>query len=83
MCFDYPVFNLRTRRQLSLRERPLVAMDRTLVAYMELRPEELLEEVAELKRRCRLFQGDFTLLWHNSMLVTRRERRLYSDALAL
>lgn len=83
VCFDYPVFNLRTRRQLSLRERPLVAMDRTLVAYMELRPEELLEEVAELKRRCRLFQGDFTLLWHNSMLVTRRERRLYSDALAL
>jgi hypothetical protein len=81
VCFEYPVFNLRTRSQLSLRERPLVVMDRTLYDYMELSSAEMLEEIAELRRRCRLFDGEFTLLWHNSLLVPRRARRLYEEVL--
>ena len=82
VCSEYPVFNLTTRCGLTLRERPLVAMDRTVLDYQGLREERALEELLELRRRCRLFDGDFTLLWHNSVLQTRRERRLYTDVLA-
>ncbi len=82
VCFEYPVFNLRTHTPLRLRERPLIVMDRTLYGYMELSVAEMLDEIAELRRRCRLFDGEFTLLWHNSLLVPRRARGLYEDALA-
>jgi len=40
-----------------------------------------LKTLAQLRSRCRLFDGDFTLLWHNSRLASGRERRLYIAAL--
>jgi hypothetical protein len=79
VCYEYPAFNLRTRKPLRLVERPLVAMDRTLLDYMGLSERAALEELVELRRRCRLFHGDFTLLWHNSFLLTRRDKRLYRE----
>ena len=82
-CYEYPVFNLRTRQPLELRERPLVVMDRTLLTHQGLGPSRALEVAAELKRRCRRHDGDFTLLWHNSLLLTRQERRLYESVLDL
>jgi hypothetical protein len=81
VCFEYPVFNLSTRRRLRLRERPLVVMDTALLTHAELGSGEALEEIARLKRRCRLFDGDFTLLWHNTRARSPRERRLFEAAL--
>ena len=81
VCFEYPVFNLRTRRVLALRERPLVAMDASLLEYARLSPESATERLLELKRRCRLFGGEFTLLWHNDRLLSRSARRAYDLAL--
>ena len=79
-CFEYPVFNVRTRRPLRLRERPLIVMEQ---AALDLhRPSDALAEIDELKRRCRLFGGDFTLLWHNSRLLSRTERAAYVAALS-
>jgi hypothetical protein len=83
VCFEYPVFDALGRRQLDLRERPLVAMDVSMLSdsYMGLCPERSLEEIDSLATTCRLFQGDFTLLWHNDSLVERWQRRLFSTAL--
>jgi uncharacterized protein DUF7033 len=79
-CFEYPVFNVRTRRPLRLRERPLIVMEQ---AALDLHtPFDALAEIDELKRRCRLFGGDFTLLWHNSRLLSRTERAAYVAALS-
>ena len=81
VCREYPAFDLPAGRRLKLRESPLVAMD---VFAIERPPGEraaALQRFAELKRTCRRFGGEFTLLWHNSHLAARAERELYEAAL--
>lgn len=81
VCFEYPVFNVRTRCALKLRERPLILMEATVLEYMGMKPAQALETARRLGSRCRLYQGDFTLLWHNTRLLTERERALYRQFL--
>ena len=79
---DYPVFHLHERRTLRLRERPLHVMDGTLVTYMRLSPGQGSDAVLEIARQCRRYDGTLTLLWHNSSLVTAREREWYRTMVA-
>ena len=76
---EYPVFNLRTRTRLALKERPLVVMEASLFDYERASREHAKARIAELRERCRAVSGDFTLLWHNSSLLSRRQRRLYEE----
>ena len=76
---EYPVFDLIERRALSLRERPLVAMESSLLSYMKLPIGDASERLVRLSRICRAHDGDFTLLWHGHMLVSREAKRVYAD----
>ena len=76
---EYTVFNLRTRRRLALRERPLVVMESSLFDYERASRERARARISELREQCRAVSGDFTLLWHNSNLLSRRQRRLYEE----
>jgi len=69
-CRDLPVFNLKTREPLRLRERPLIAMDTTLLEskYMELWLEQALKYIEKFTQICRQVNGTFCILWHNSTL---------------
>ena len=67
---DFPVFDLRSRRQLRLREQPLLAMDVTFAQYQGCSPVQTLERLCGLRDEVQRFGGDFTLLWHNSSLNT-------------
>jgi hypothetical protein len=80
-CFDYPAFDLRARRVLPLRERPLVAMEVSFLQYLGLSHEHAFDRMAELKRACRRVGGTFTFLWHNNRLQTARDRALYEAVL--
>ncbi len=80
-CFEYPVFDLLERRPLALRERPLIAMDASLVRYSRLDEDEVVAEVNRLRDRCRRYEGEFVLLWHNDWLYSKRGRRLYDRVL--
>jgi hypothetical protein len=82
-CFEYPVFNLRSRTALQLRERPLVVMETSLFyeRYMSLSGSDALDAIARLSATCRRFGGSFTLLWHNDNLAQRKQKRLYRYAL--
>ncbi len=80
-CYEYPVFNVQSRKALKLRERPLIAMEGTLLEYMNLNREKAAEAMLSLKRRCKLFQGNFTLLWHNNMLIHPADAVLYRSVL--
>jgi hypothetical protein len=81
VCFEYPVFDLEARTELRLRERPLVLMEYSLLRDVGFDPQAILGTVDGLASACRRFGGDFTLLWHNSRLVSRRERRCYEQVL--
>ena len=76
-CYEFPVFNVLTRQELRIRERPLVVMEVALLDRMELSHEETVDSATLLRRRCELFRGDFTLLWHNTRLQTPADRDAY------
>lgn len=78
-CREFPVFNLRTRQILRLRERPLIAMDTTMLAtkYMGLQPEQIIEQIAHFGNICRQYGCDLRLLWHNTNLVEEWQQSLY------
>lgn len=80
-CYEFPVFDLGTRRSLSLRERPLTVMDVSLFSprYLGMRPKEARAVVLELASECRRYDGDFVLLWHNDTLLTAHARRYYAN----
>lgn len=82
-CYEYPVFNLLSRQALKLRERPLIVMEKTLFDYMKVSPDEALELISLLARRCRLFGGSFVFLWHNSQLLTQYDRDFYNRVLRI
>jgi len=77
VCYEYPVFNLKTRQSLKLRERPLIVMEGTLLNYMRLAWEGAYDKILALNAVCRSFGGDFTLLWHNHMLISQQQRYWY------
>jgi hypothetical protein len=77
----YGVFDLEQRQTLPLREHPLIAMDTTLLDYMNLAPADARDRVADLSRTCRRLGGDFSLLVHNSTLYSGARRRWYGNLL--
>ena len=83
VCNEYQVFNLRTSAVLRLWEQPLIVMEGSALdkRYMGLTLEQAWREIVRLKERCKLFDGDFTMLWHNTRLVDERERELYRSIL--
>jgi len=81
VCYEFPVFNLRTGQQLQLRERPLIVMEVTGLQYLRLRMDELCAAIAALAQTTRGFNGDFTLLWHNSSVDSHQLRSCYEAVL--
>lgn len=84
-CFEYPAFDPVAKESLSLRVRPLIAMECTVMAsrYMGLGTgEAALSKFIELKNICRAVGGCFTLLWHNTQFETEPERQIYRNILA-
>jgi hypothetical protein len=69
---EFPVFDLRARRALALRERPLVVMEQALA-----RPADVVPAASA----CRRAGSDLSLLWHNSKLQSRGERAAYEATL--
>lgn len=68
-CFEYPAFNSVTQQMLKTRIRPLVAMECTVIdeVYLGLGNTQAAEaKFLVLKDRCRMLNGCFTTLWHNS-----------------
>ncbi|MGB9898198.1 polysaccharide deacetylase family protein [Thermanaerothrix sp.] len=82
-CREFPVFNIITRKSLYLRERPLIAMDTTLLSqqYMSLQSEQALDRIERLSGICRCLRGTFSLLWHNNSLIEPWQKQLYLEAL--
>ena len=81
-CHEYPMYDLRERRSLNIRQRPLVVMECSVIdsSYMGLGySDSALEKMQSYKSTCRHMGGDYTLLWHNSNLLNEKARELYKD----
>jgi hypothetical protein len=83
-CFEYPAFDPVAQEALSLRIRPLIAMECTVMAsrYMGLGSgDEALAKFVELKNTCSAVGGCFTLLWHNTQLEVDTACQIYQQIL--
>jgi hypothetical protein len=56
-------------------------MDTPTLDRLALPDEALVALIGRLREECRAVAGDFTVLWHNNWLVTRRQRALFEAAL--
>ena len=88
VCYEYPVFNLLTRQRLDLVERPLIVMDATLLGDSDrpggsVSPAAAIAQIVALSDRCRQFDGDFTLLWHNTWLLQESQKAAYQECLGM
>ncbi|MBT4775629.1 MAG: hypothetical protein HOH13_00445 [Crocinitomicaceae bacterium] len=86
-CRDFPVFNVITRKQLSLRELPLSVMDSTFFEKIENgETESVYSEIKSCIELIQKHKGKFVLLWHTNYLnlaVFERHKALYLKVLDL
>jgi peptidoglycan/xylan/chitin deacetylase (PgdA/CDA1 family) len=79
---EYPLFDAEAGRAFGIRERPLVAMDTTLIEYMALAPDAAAEQVIEIVDSSRRAGSDAVILVHNDRLASDRARSWYRDLVA-
>ncbi|MDR1121780.1 MAG: hypothetical protein LBM08_12795 [Dysgonamonadaceae bacterium] len=65
-AIPFHFFDLQANEQTSLLIRPTIIMDTTFTSYLQLQPDEALENIKTLMQECMLSGGDFTMLWHPS-----------------
>ena len=66
-CLPFPVFNVHTRRTLSLVEHPLIMMESALVKDQP-KPDTFFEQAIALANTVKKYRGEYVFLWHNSNL---------------
>lgn len=83
ICYEYPVFNLITGKRLNLIEYPLIIMECSGLdsSYMNLSREEMLTRSNKLKKCCQKYEGNFIILWHNTMFIRDKDVELYKKIL--
>ena len=64
-CYEFSVFNVVTRKQLKLKEYPLLIMDVALF-NQGLSTENAKKNINIIKENVKKFNGNFVFLWHNS-----------------
>ena len=78
--FEYPVFDIDSRRVMPLRERPLHLMDRALAGLDQ---ETALAQINGLRTEVRRHGGTLGVLWHNNIfLESPLELERYMSAIA-
>ncbi len=82
ICYEYSMYDIKRRRPLKLKQRPLIVMDCTIVdkLYEGLGfTQKGKDRINYLKNICKKFNGDFTLLWHNSYFVHPKSKKDYIE----
>ena len=80
-CHEYPAFDPVAQEELSLRIRPLVVMECSVIdnAYLGLGvTESAKDKMTQLKAYCQQVDGTFSLLWHNSYFKKQQLNKIYA-----
>ncbi|MFM2393186.1 MAG: hypothetical protein RLZZ546_1168 [Bacteroidota bacterium] len=81
----HKLYNISERSEFDLEIQPLIAMDVTLTEYQKYTDKEALDVLLDLKRKVDVYNGTFTILWHNAYVTRERERfeKIYLNFLNL
>ena len=78
------MFDLEKRECLNLIQKPLLIMEESMLSnkYLGLKSKkEIFKMIDGLVSTIRFHGGNITLLWHNSSLQTRFNKKLYKEIL--
>ena len=84
-CHPFRMWSWIRREPLDLIQRPLILMESSVLATRFLGlgyTERALSLMLQLKRTCAEFLGEFTVLWHNSHLMTPKDREFFEALIA-
>ena len=73
------------RKRLNIKERPLIVMDCSVMdkRYMNMgATQKAFDYMNNLKSKCKMFNGDFTLLWHNDRFQIKDEINIYEQLIS-
>jgi hypothetical protein len=80
-CSEHSVFDIKTRRSLNIRQRPLMAMDVSFTNYLNYGHKETLTSIEEMANNVRAVNGTLILLWHQDSLVRPADKKFYNQLL--
>lgn len=83
-CHEYPMYDLVNRKPLKLLQRPLIVMESSVIEQPDMEAAYGMEALALMqhyKRICHQFNGNFTLLWHNSYFENQTDKDMYCEVI--
>ena len=80
-CKSYKPFNYQKDSSSKIIIQPLIIMEGSLLGYSQLSDAEFKKSINYYINTCKLVDGCFTLLWHNSDLCS-RNKKLFSYSLS-
>lgn len=77
------LYDLKNSQTTQVQELPLIVMETTYFgkSYLNLKNEEILNHMKDMKEWCRKMSGTFSILWHNDGLHTAARRQIYENIL--
>ena len=81
VCYPFPAFNIKTRQQLRLIERPLIVMEGSFITYQKATTQVMTNKIKQLIDTVKVYQGEFVLLWHNSAFRNKDFNDVYIEIL--
>ena len=79
-CFEYKMFDPINKNILNIIQKPLILMEQSLLNKNYLNfgySKKSYELIDNLKFKCKLYKGNFSILWHNNNLVSNKARKMY------
>lgn len=79
---EFTMFDLKVRRPLEIKQRPLIVMEGSVINYKYLGlgySKQAIDLMLNYKKRCYQYNGSFTLLWHNSHFGNEADKRFYLE----
>ena len=83
-CYSYSVFNILSKKKLTLKEKPLTIMDATLAVAQNHLPQQAGATINYYLDKIKKYSGEFVFLWHNSSfeyLVWKDYRQVFEHTL--
>jgi peptidoglycan/xylan/chitin deacetylase (PgdA/CDA1 family) len=79
-CREYRMYDLHRRRELQLMQRPLICMECSVIFDMGYGVSDLaFDKMEMMKNAAKRFNGNFTLLWHNSNFESETAKKIYQE----
>lgn len=82
VCYEFSMFDILNRKKVNLKQRPLIVMECSIIddSYMGLGyTKEALDTMKDLKQKCFKYNGNFSLLWHNSHFKTKEDKKMFEE----